>query len=595
MPAYNESNNIEKAVNDWVKIIKKLQNSKIIVINDGSTDTTNNKLRYLKKQHKELIVINQKNKGHGQATLNGYKEALKTKAEWIFMTDSDNEFTTKDFFNLWDKREKSNFILGYRRKRDNKLFRKIISKLIRLFNRIIFGAYVKDPNIAYRLMNSRYLEKLLPSLPKKSEIPNILLSILAKKDYQNLIHIPIYHKGKKITTLKNLKLINLCLNGIKELILFRLNIYKNIKKINKQKNLIIGAGITGITAARLLAEKQEQVLIIEKRSHIGGLCYDFFNKEKQYAQNYGPHIFRTNSKKIWGFLSKFTNWKNYKHKVLASIDDKMIHVPFNLKNLDILFNKKKAKYLRRKLILFIGKEKSISIFNLKKSKDKDIKKLADYIYTKTYHNYTKKLWGVEPNKLDQTIIDNVKIHISDDDNYFYNFAHQGIPAKGYTSMFKKMLDHKNIQLKLNKKLKKISKINSYKRIIITSPLDEFFLYKFGRLNYRRIFIKFENKKPSQKATVINYPNDHLFTRITEYNKLLDTELKKTLSSKEYPSKNKGFLAYPVLTKENKFLIGKYLKEAKKLKNVYFAGRLAECKYYNMDQACRKAIDLINNV
>lgn len=600
MPAYNEEECIEKVVSSWMTIIKNYPGSEMLVINDGSKDKTGEKLDLLEKRYRELKVIHKPNEGHGATVIRGYKEAINTNHNWVFQTDSDDQFIPEDFIELWKKRNKSSFILGSRLKRSDPLHRLIITKIIRFFNLAIFGTYIKDANIPYRLIKKNYLKKLLKILPKNLFAPNIFLSIIAARDNQNLMSVPISHKERKTGQISIVKwnLIKACFRGLKELVKFRIKLSSMLKKLNQNEHeysLIIGAGITGITIARNLAERGEKCLIVEKRAHIGGNCYDFFNTDGQYIQKYGPHIFHTTDEEVWNYLSEFTKWNNYQHKVLAYVEGNLIPIPFNLKSVKIAFKEEMANRIKDKMMKRVGNENSISILELKKIDDPDIRKLANYIYNNIFLNYTIKQWDLKPEEIDPQVTSRVPIVVSEDDRYFPKDPYQGIPSKGFSAMFKKMLAHKNIKVLLETDYKEKINLFNFKRIIVTSPIDDFFSYKFGKIEYRRINIRFEEYdcESFQENSVINYPNDFEYTRITEYNKFLSLKRKKTVISKEIPSWEEGFIAYPLLTNENKVLIDKYLIEAKKKKNVFFAGRLADCKYYNMDQACRRALDLIN--
>jgi UDP-galactopyranose mutase len=229
-----------------------------------------------------------------------------------------------------------------------------------------------------------------------------------------------------------------------------------------------------------------------------------------------------------------------------------------------------------------------------KFQDEDIKALAQFIYQKIFQNYTRKQWGLKPEELDSKVIERVPIYIGEDDGYFREDKYQGIPEKGYASMFKEMLNHPNIKVLLKTDYRKVINRYQFKRIVVTSRIDEFYAFRFGQIAYRKIFLKFETHNCSsyQKYSVINYPNNYKYTRTTEYNKFLQLNRHKTIISKEFPSWTKGFIAYPVLKPDNQNLIRKYLKLAGQEKNIYFIGRLAECRYYNMDQACRRGLDLI---
>jgi len=355
-------------------------------------------------------------------------------------------------------------------------------------------------------------------------------------------------------------------------------------------NLVIGAGMTGITIARKLAESGEKVILVEKEDHLGGNCRDFFDKHGCYVQSCGPHIFHTCDKEVWNFLSLFTEWNRYTHKVLAYVDGKLMPVPFNHNSLRIAFPKD-YDTLAEKLLRRTG-GRGLSVMTLRNDADKDLRTLGEYVYNRIFLNYTIKQWGVAPDKLDPTVVDRVPVYAGEDDRYFRDDIFQGIPIAGYSALFNNMLNHKNIRLLLGTDYRSL-RYADYARTIVTSPVDEFFSYEFGSIEYRRIRLIFEEHKcrSFQENSVINYPNEHGYTRITEYNKFLGLEKDKTIISKEYASSDNGFLAYPVLTKQNSKTIDRYMHKAEEQKNIHFAGRLAECRYYDMDDACRRGMDL----
>jgi dolichol-phosphate mannosyltransferase len=235
MPAYNEEGCIDKVVSSWIELVKKYPGSELLVINDGSKDKTQNKLKLLQIKFKELKVINKKNEGHGATIMRGYEEALNSSHEWVFQTDSDNQFSPKDFGKIWKKRNMSGFILGFRQNRNDAPQRIFIAKLIVVFNLFFFATYIKDANIPYRLMKRKYLKRLLNAMPKNLFAPNIFLSILAVKDKQKVCCIPVSHKFRKTgqVSFVKWKLINSCLRGLKELILFRIKLGKMLMQLNE--------------------------------------------------------------------------------------------------------------------------------------------------------------------------------------------------------------------------------------------------------------------------------------------------------------------------------------------------------------------------
>ena len=368
--------------------------------------------------------------------------------------------------------------------------------------------------------------------------------------------------------------------------------------MKEHKILIIGSGITGITLAERFASNGNRVLIIEKRNHIGGNCYDFKDENGIIVHKYGPHIFHTNYKEVWDYLSQFTEWIYYQHKVLGFIDGKFVPIPFNLNSLYELIPLKLAEKLEKKLINNFGYNKKIPILELRKTKDKDLKLLADFIYEKVFLHYTEKQWGMKPEEIDPLVTARVPVVISRDDRYFQD-KYQGIPKDGYTKMFERMLKNKNIEIQLNTDFKKIKDKIKYDLLIYTGPIDEFFDYKYGKLDYRCFKIEFKtlDQESYQPAAVVNYPNKkYPFTRITEFKKFTMVKSKKTTTGIEYPGNN-GFKAWPVLNEKNKEIFKKYWQEAEKLKkeNIYFVGRLAEYRYYDMDDAVKNSLDLFKRI
>lgn len=361
--------------------------------------------------------------------------------------------------------------------------------------------------------------------------------------------------------------------------------------------LVVGAGITGITLAERFSSLGKQVLVIEKKNHVGGNCYDFINKDGILVQKYGPHIFHTDCEQVWDYLSKFTKWFYYQHKVSALVEGKHVTLPFNLNSIHDAFSPEIAESLEEELKK-LGIGKKISILELKKNKNKKIRFLADFVYKNIFLPYTRKQWGVKPEDINPSVIERVPIEISRNDRYFKN-KYQGIPKNGYTALFSEMLKSYNIKIMLKADLKEVKSKIKYDTMFYTGRIDEFFNFKFGKLDYRSLRINFKtlDKKSYQHTAVINYPAlEYPFTRITEFKKMTNQKNRnKTTISFEYPGES-GFVAWPLLNDKNKKILEKYQKEVKKLKRkkIYFVGRLAEYKYYDMDAAVKSALDIFNN-
>jgi len=364
------------------------------------------------------------------------------------------------------------------------------------------------------------------------------------------------------------------------------------------KYVVIGAGLSGaVLAERIATQLNKKVLIIEKRSHIGGNCYDYKDENGIFIHKYGPHIFHTYYKDVWNYLSRFTDWIYYQHKVLGFIDGKYVSIPFNLNTLYELMPLKLAERLEKKLIDNFGYNKKVPILDLKKIEDKDLKFLAGFIYEKIFLHYSKKQWGLKPEDIDTSVTARIPVIISRDNRYFQD-KYQGMPKDGYTKLFEKIIQNKNIEVQLKTGFKDIKIKLKYDKLFYTGPIDEFFDFKFGKLDYRYVNINFQtwDVESYQLAAVVNYPNDYDFTRITEFKKFNMNRSKQTNIGIEYPGSD-GFMAWPVLNEKNKKIFQKYWQEAEKLKkeNIYFVGRLAEYKYYDMDDTVKKALEAFEEI
>lgn len=367
------------------------------------------------------------------------------------------------------------------------------------------------------------------------------------------------------------------------------------------KNLIVGCGLAGsVIAERIATELKEPVLIIDKRAHIAGNVYDYKDSTTGITvHKYGPHVFHTNNQEVWSYLSKFTDWHYFMYRVKAIIDGNEVNIPFNLDSLNKVFPTSLAETLATKLIEKFGFNKKIAILELNKADDEDLKFLADFIYQKVFLGYTIKQWGVKPEDLDQTVSSRVPIHISRDERYFQD-KYQAIPMHGYTSMVKNILNHPLIDIKLNTIFADIKNTIEYDRLFFTGPIDEFFDYEFGELPYRSLDIKFVqyDKKYFQSGAQLNYPENYDFTRSVEYKYYLDEQSDSTIVSFEYPENfNNGVNEryYPVPNDHNQQLYQKYLHNIIQKKDTYFLGRLADYKYYNMDQVVERALTVFNQI
>jgi len=372
--------------------------------------------------------------------------------------------------------------------------------------------------------------------------------------------------------------------------------------------IVVGAGFAGSVIAERVANKlNKKVLTIEKRNHIGGNCYDEKDENNILIHKYGPHLFHTDYKEVFDYLSNFTEWEIYNHKVLAYIDGKKVPIPFNFNTLYEVFPRSLAQKLEKALLEEYEYNTKVPILELKKSKNKELQFLADYVYEKIFVNYTAKQWGMKPEEIDSAVTARVPIFIGRDDRYF-NDKYQALPKKGYTKLFQNMLNNKNIKIMLNTDFKEVLNIDienkkiyllnqEFKgKLIFTGMIDELCEYKFGELPYRSVDMKFEiiDKEYYQEVATVNYPNNYDFTRITEFKHIHPIKTDKTTILKEYPQeyiKDKNTPYYPIFTEENQKKYENYKEFLNNFKNIILVGRLAEYKYYDMDDIVKRALDV----
>ncbi len=360
--------------------------------------------------------------------------------------------------------------------------------------------------------------------------------------------------------------------------------------------IVVGAGFSGcVLAERLASQLDQRVLLIDKRDHVGGNAYDYYDEHGVLVHKYGPHIFHTNSKRIFEYLSKFTEWRPYHHHVLGVVDGKKVPIPFNLNSLYQLFPPKYAERLETQLIETFGFNVKVPILKLREAVNGDLKFLADYIYQNVFHGYTTKMWDLKPEELAPSVTARVPVYISRDDRYFQD-TYQAMPKLGYTEMFRRMLRHPNIAVLTNVDYSDIMEEVRFKKMAYTGPIDNYFDYLHGELPYRSLDFKLvtHDVERFQEVGTVNYPNDYAFTRMTEQKTLTgQSHLRRTTVVVEYPQayqRDVNDPYYPIPRDENRELYEKYAREAKKLQgHVYFAGRLADYQYYNMDQVVGRAL------
>ena len=351
--------------------------------------------------------------------------------------------------------------------------------------------------------------------------------------------------------------------------------------------LIVGAGYAGsILAERLARGSGKQVLLVDRRPHIGGNAYDHYNDAGILVHKYGPHIFHTNSKDVFDYLSRFTDWRQYQHKVLASVDGQLVPIPINLDTINTLYGLNLNSFQVEEFFASRAEKRE----QIKTSEDVVVNKVGRELYEKFFRGYTRKQWGLDPSELDAQVTARVPTRTNRDDRYFTD-NYQAMPKHGFTRMFEKMLDHPNIKIMLNADYRDVKDSIPHREIIYTGPVDEFFDFRFGKLPYRCLEFKHEtlNVPEYQPVAVVNYPNENPFTRITEFKHLTGQEHPKTSIVYEYPQAE-GDPYYPIPRRENAELYRQY-QELAEASGIHFVGRLATYKYYNMDQVVAQALTL----
>jgi len=350
--------------------------------------------------------------------------------------------------------------------------------------------------------------------------------------------------------------------------------------------LVAGAGFAGATTAeRLAADAGKRVVICDRRPHIGGNAYDHYDDAGVLVHKYGPHIFHTNSREVYDYLGRFTDWRPYQHRVLAAVDGQLLPIPINLNTVNRLYGTNFTSFELDQYFTSVAEARA----QIRTSEDVIVSKVGRELYEKFFRNYTRKQWGLDPSELDAAVTARVPVRTNRDDRYFTD-TYQVMPLHGYTRMFERMLTHPNIRILLNTDYREIMKEIPHREVIFTGPVDEFFDYRFGKLPYRSLQFAFEtrNVPVAQEAPVINYPNENAYTRITEFKYLTGQEHAKTTLVYEYPQAE-GDPYYPVPRAENMNLYRKYQALADNTASVHFLGRLGTYKYYNMDQCVAQAL------
>jgi UDP-galactopyranose mutase len=324
---------------------------------------------------------------------------------------------------------------------------------------------------------------------------------------------------------------------------------------------------------------------------VGGNAYDHYNDEGLLVHKYGPHIFHTNSRDVFEYLSRFTAWRAYEHRVLASVDGQLVPIPINLDTVNRLYGLSLTSFQLEEFFASVSEPRE----KIRTSEDVIVSKVGRELYEKFFRNYTRKQWGLDPSELDASVTARVPTRTNRDARYFTD-TYQAMPRRGYTRMFENMLDHPKIKVMLNTDYREIQRLVPYREMIYTGPIDEFFDHRFGKLPYRSLEFRHEtlNVPVHQPAPVVNYPNEHPYTRVTEFKYLTGQEHPKTSIVYEYP-RGEGDPYYPVPRPENAELYKKYQALADTASGVHFVGRLATYKYYNMDQVAAQALKLYSTL
>ena len=356
--------------------------------------------------------------------------------------------------------------------------------------------------------------------------------------------------------------------------------------------LVVGAGFAGaVVAERLASQLGKRVLIVDRRPHIGGNTYDCYNEHGILIHKYGPHIFHTSSQKVVDYLSQFTEWRPYEHRVLAHVDGKQLPIPINLDTINRLYN---LDLDSAGMQTFLAERVEVRA-ELRTSEDIVLSRVGRELYEKFFRSYTRKQWGLDPSQLDSSVAGRIPVRLDRDDRYFTD-SFQAMPLEGFTRMFERILGNPRITVMVSTDYRDIMSQYPRAKVVYTGPIDEFFDYRFGALPYRSLRFEHQthNQPRFQDAPVVNYPNDHAYTRVTEFKYLTGQQHEKTSIVYEYPEAE-GEPYYPIPRPENSAIYERYRALAAVTAGVYFCGRLANYRYFNMDQVVAQALNLFRDI
>lgn len=351
--------------------------------------------------------------------------------------------------------------------------------------------------------------------------------------------------------------------------------------------MIVGAGFSGAVLAERLAVTGKRVLVCDRRGHVGGNAYDERDEAGLLVHKYGPHIFHTNSERVFSYLSRFTAWRPYEHRVLASVEGKLLPIPINIDTLNRLYGLELTAETMEAYVESVAERRG----PIRTAEDSVVSRMGRDIYEKFFRNYTRKQWGVDPSELDASVTARIPLRTNHDDRYFSD-DFQAMPLHGFTAMFERMLDHPNITVLLNADYRDIGRTVRYDQLVYTGPIDAYYDFRFGALPYRSLEFTHQtlDQEWHQPVAVINYPNEHRYSRVTEFKHLTGQVHAKTSIVYETPTAE-GDPYYPVPNPVNAKLYQQYAALAEHERRVHFAGRLGTYRYYNMDQVVAQSLKL----
>jgi UDP-galactopyranose mutase len=356
--------------------------------------------------------------------------------------------------------------------------------------------------------------------------------------------------------------------------------------------LIVGAGYAGaVMAERLAAGLDKRVLIVDRRPHIAGNAFDHYDEAGLLVHRYGPHIFHTNSREVFEYLSRFTAWRSYEHRVLASVDGRLVPIPINRDTVNQIYGLNLSSFEVETFFASVAEKRA----PVRTSEDVVVNKVGRELYDKFFKNYTRKQWDMDASELDASVIARIPTRTNRDDRYFTD-TYQCMPRDGYTRMFERMLRQPNISVLLQTDYRAVVKEIPHRELVYTGPIDEFFECRFGRLPYRSLEFQFVTlaTRTHQPVVTVNYPNEFAYTRVTEFKHLTGQDHERTTVVYEYP-RAEGDPYYPVPKPENAVLYKKYEALANATPGVHFVGRLATYRYYNMDQVVAQALTCFKKI